>query len=272
MLPVKERKAHILKSSKALVQWLLSMNTNNRPIRWSHVDWLVKAIEDGNFCLTGQGIGISKDGVLLDGQHRLLAIEKAEYKPVDLLIVTGLDEGSQIYVDQHAKRSTADMLKLALDQTVTSKMAAIAGFMVKLKERDGVFALEAGKPSLDDIVEYMTENAEDLGIITLAAGNKTRTGITSALYHYGKKYDANMAYALAEQIKNGEQLVKTDPAYRVRDYILNRASSTGGSRILEDYMVGVSACVAHAQGRKMETGIRGMQNWDAMPRRIRKAA
>lgn len=271
MLNVKERKAHILKSSKALVQWLLSMNTNNRPIRWSHVEWLVKAIEEGNFCLTGQGIGISKEGVLLDGQHRLIAIEKAEFKPVDLLVVTGLDEGSQIYVDQHAKRSTADMLKLALDQTVTSKMAAIAGFMVKMRQKDGAFQLQSGKPSLDEIVEYMSDNAENLGLITLAAGNKTRTGVISALYHYSQKYDANLAYALAEQIKNGEQLVKTDPAYRVRDYMMNRASQTGGSRILDDYMIGVSACVAHAQGRKMES-IRGVQNWDQLPRRVRKAA
>jgi hypothetical protein len=270
MLNVKECKVYKVHTNKAMVDWLLSLNTNNRNIRWSHVEWLKKNMLEGNFCLTAQGIGISKDGILLDGQHRLIANREAEYKPIDLVICTGLDTRSQMYVDQHAKRSTADILKLALNKTVSAKMAAIATFMVKLRESKRGFEMIAGKPTIDEIHEYMTENAEDMGLITLACGKSVRTGVMAAIWDYGQRYDRNTAYKFGEQVKNGENLVKGDPAWKLRDYI-NKVPATGGTAILNDYMVGVSACIADAQGRQIEL-LRGVQNWDALPRKIRKVA
>ncbi len=58
-----------------IAKQMLSMNRDNRQLRPSHVKTLVGIIERGEMELTHQGIAFSADGRLLDGQHRLKAIE-----------------------------------------------------------------------------------------------------------------------------------------------------------------------------------------------------
>lgn len=89
----------------------LTMNTSNRPIRPSTVKSLSKAIERGEWIVTHQGIAFSKNGRLLDGQHRLKAIVEANI-PVVMAVTNGLDDESFMVVDRHQRRSTADSLGL----------------------------------------------------------------------------------------------------------------------------------------------------------------
>lgn len=252
MLDVKPKKAHILTANKKLVDWLLSLNTNNRHLRKSHVAWMQQAIIDGEFILTGHGIAVSEDGVLLDGQHRLSAIKAADYPPVEIMVVTGLDKKAQMYVDQHAKRTTADMLRLTLDKTISNKMSAVLTFLLKMREEDGVFIIGGkNKPSLQQIHDKMADELEDLIIVTDATGQKIRTGAVAAIYDYYTKYNKDAAIEFAIQVRDGEMLKKDAPAYALRRY-LNTHTHNGGSQSIETYRHAVTACIAHSQSRRVD--------------------
>jgi hypothetical protein len=66
---------------------------------------------NGNWVLTHQGIAISKSGKLIDGQHRLAAVVKANV-PVEMMVFSGLDDESIFAIDQSRPRSKFDAIKI----------------------------------------------------------------------------------------------------------------------------------------------------------------
>lgn len=282
MLDYKKREAHILKANKKLVDELLELNINNRNVRKAHLEWIKKSIEDDKFILTGQGVCVSKEGVLIDGQHRLLAIKDAGYPPVEILVVTGLDDESKIYVDQHAKRSITDMLKIVMNQNINNKMAATITTRLKLGyNEENCFVFRKGsmqRVPLSDVINEMEKYSYHLSMILSAAGNLPRAGVLAAYLDYAIMSDLDDVVHLAEQVKNGERLLKDDPAYRLRAFLLGgtKRTSYGSVGQLEDYKNTVTACIAHATGEKL-TSLRPSQNWEKLPRKqkpkvVKKAA
>lgn len=90
--------------------WLQSNNIN-RTVRNHWVNQLANQIKEGNWVVTHQGIALSQSGVLLDGQHRLMAIEKAQI-PVEMFVCTDADESIFKAIDCGIKRSMADLTRL----------------------------------------------------------------------------------------------------------------------------------------------------------------
>lgn len=84
---------------------LLEANTSNRPLRRTHVDYLVRAIHCGEFRATNDAVTVLNDGTLGNGQHRLAAIVKAGC-PAPVLLAApaiffiGLAE-TEICADEH---------------------------------------------------------------------------------------------------------------------------------------------------------------------------
>lgn len=260
----KKKEARIVTTTKPLVDWLLALNTNNRNPKKGHIAWIKQSIDEGKFILTGQGIGISEDGRLIDGQHRLMAIRDAGYPEVELLIVTGLDERARIYIDQNAKRSTADMLKIVLNDSITTRMSSVIRTHLTLKEEKIGFMFGSRKPPLDDVVDTMSEHHGIIASIIEAAGHKARAGITTALFHYAIKYNEEYAIQFAQQIRDGVNLLSTDPAYRLREHIYSQKGRYGGQGLQADYKYTVFACVADANREEVK-GMRLAESWNGLP-------
>lgn len=89
----------------------LSRNVKNRRIRSEVVNMLARDILAGKFRVTHQGIAFYEDGSLMDGQHRLSAIVKAN-RPVQLMVSRGFPKESMMAVDKGTGRSTSDVLAL----------------------------------------------------------------------------------------------------------------------------------------------------------------
>ena len=95
-------KSNILKITPELATYLLLFNEGNRKTSASRVNEFVEHIQNNTFMLTNQGIGIqgtiSNPIKLLDGQHRLIAIKKANVS-VEMLVCTEEDEKAYKYID-----------------------------------------------------------------------------------------------------------------------------------------------------------------------------
>lgn len=90
---------------------LLALNTSNRPVNARRVAELVKAINEGQWLLSHQGIAIGSNQVLLDGQHRLHAIILAD-KTVPILLSTDCDPNTFRVVDTGQKRTAGQVLAI----------------------------------------------------------------------------------------------------------------------------------------------------------------
>lgn len=106
-------------------QWAASVlqtrNPRNRPISVQFVERLSRDIRCGAFATTHQGIAFDENGDLLDGQHRLAAIVKAN-KPVLMAVTTGMASTHKLngvsvntfeLLDSGRKRGVGQMLTMA---------------------------------------------------------------------------------------------------------------------------------------------------------------
>lgn len=89
----------------------LENNSVNRTLRQSNVKQMCELLTNGSFMLTHQGIAFSKEGLLLDGQHRLNAIVKTGIS-AKMMVSRGYDKETYIAIDGGASRSIVDRTDL----------------------------------------------------------------------------------------------------------------------------------------------------------------
>jgi hypothetical protein len=92
-------------------EWL-KQNLHNRNIRPGRVAEIARDMANGDFQFTGDPIKFSRDGELIDGQHRLAAVQQSGLT-LAFTVVRGLPRTAQDVVDIGAGRTTADVLRIA---------------------------------------------------------------------------------------------------------------------------------------------------------------
>lgn len=92
-----------------LARKMLDQNQNNRAhIRWASVSAMAAEMKRGEWKLNHQPIAFDEDGLVLDGQHRLHAIERSG-ATIELIVCTGAPRDSFNTLDRGIKRSLADL-------------------------------------------------------------------------------------------------------------------------------------------------------------------
>lgn len=167
----------------AMASVMLRFNTKNRKVNEKLVDEQVRQILSGEFLFNGETVKLSwgveiigPDGkpmtdeqgnvikvpILLDGQHRLRAIEKAgETNPdlvVEILVVRGLDPKTQPTIDTGRKRTTADSLRIEGEKESTNLGALLSGAW-KWDSGDRMFSTNP-KPTPIECQKLLEENEE----------------------------------------------------------------------------------------------------------------
>lgn len=93
----------------SLASSYLEFNSNNRPLRYSHIRSMAYDMKNGDWQVTHQGIAFDSTGRLIDGQHRLHAIIEAGVA-IQMSVTRGCSAASFSILDRGANRSTADVL------------------------------------------------------------------------------------------------------------------------------------------------------------------
>jgi len=94
---------------------LLEHNTNNYRMSLSNstLENLVYELKKGQWKATTQGIGFDTNGVLVDGQHRLMAIQKSGITVDKQLVCYGLEPESKLKIDVGKKRTLSDLTQIS---------------------------------------------------------------------------------------------------------------------------------------------------------------
>lgn len=221
--------AEIRIATKQLVDSLLAMNINNRDLRKTVVNRYCSDIKKGNWKLTNQGIGVSVDNILIDGQHRLQAVKECDYPPIPLLIVYNLEPDSQIAVDAHAKRSARDMLQFAFGARVARQAPSIGN--VILKSESSWSSVFTNHDLMGCISEYTDEI--ELAVSIPASGNFYAAPFMAAFVLEMKKNPENKDTVIKfmQRVENGEMLDKTMPEFHLRNFIVTQNGRSGGNEV-----------------------------------------
>jgi hypothetical protein len=246
--------AQIVKATRDLVDGLLAMNTSNRNPKKTVIDAYCRDIEAGHWMLTNQGIGVTSDGVLLDGQHRLMALKSCGYPPIEILLVTGLNPAAQIAVDAHAKRTARDILNIAFNTRVNVIAPAIGNLLMLIEERGWGSGRVTNAELFDKIAAYMIEI-------------EAVTSVPKVANYFSAPFLAAFCKAMKEQpdrsedikafmrrVELGEMLTRTMPEFHLRAFVTlskQTGNSGGGSQRRERYEKTIKALIASLDGKPM---------------------
>ncbi len=114
-----------------LARGMLIDNEGNRRKRDTWINYLAYCIRNGEWKPTHQGIAFSKNGKILDGQHRLHAIIKAD-TPVLMMVSRGFDEDTFTVIDNGMRRTDEDRTKKSI------KLVSCAKFFNELMNGEGI--------------------------------------------------------------------------------------------------------------------------------------
>lgn len=113
----------------------LERNKNNRNVLHERVKEYAQDMLTGKWRLTHQGIAFDETGELLDGQHRLMAVEMAGV-PVQMNVTTGVEhkDGEVLEIDTGRVRTYKNIMQMAgVNDPVYTTMSAVIMLFLRLK-------------------------------------------------------------------------------------------------------------------------------------------
>lgn len=213
-------------------------NNNNRRLRKSVVARYSRAIKTGQWRLTQQGIAISRDGVLLDGQHRLAAVVEAN-TPVEMVMATECDPGIFAVLDTGATRLASDVLYMSGATNTMVAAAGIKNYLLYYRHPDRVWT--GGKldmPSHAEIAELYHQRAEDVAFaISVSASiyglcrytSKSGT-LAFVMLAIDAGFERNVIESFCQKLGAGAGLGELSPILRLRSALINGVIQSRGRR------------------------------------------
>jgi hypothetical protein len=146
----------IKKVNPELAKKILKGNLINRKLSPQRVEHLSRQMKEGKWeTNTGESIKISKNNLLLDGQHRLAAIIKANVE-IDMLVVDDLDTSIINVIDTGKPRSVFDVLSMNKISNATL-LSSIINYIIS---HDKNYSLTAKRVTSEEVLNEYRSNVE----------------------------------------------------------------------------------------------------------------
>lgn len=205
---------------------LLENNPRNRPLKRLHLSFLCEEMRSGRWRFNGDTIRIAVDGSLLDGQHRLEAVRQTGVS-IKTLLVTWVDADVFDTIDSGAKRSPGDTLAVFGEKNGRALAAAL------------VVADDLLSGKTDFIRNIKISNAEVLNMLERhpdirkslkwgkAISRLAPASISVALHYIFSQRNTGKADEFFHAIATGENLDMYNPAYLLRQRLIDNATAKG---------------------------------------------
>jgi hypothetical protein len=232
---------------------LMRLNTKNRPVRTPAVKQMAGDMSLGNWKFNGDSIRISKTGVLLDGQHRLMAlIESGTTQRFN--IQTGLEDEVFDVIDIGRLRTASDAVAVKGHKNYGNIAGAIK--LIIAYDRGSLRRTAAGgigedRISNHDVIKYLETkiNIDDMNECA-TFGNKfaykakffSPNTYCAFLYMFMQK-DRDAAFLFFDLLTSGENISATNwsPVFLLRNKLIKHMSSAVAIRTVDKYAVLIKA-------------------------------
>lgn len=225
----------ILDVTVAVATDIMHKNTKNRPVSKTVVTKYSKIMKAGGWQFNAEPVIISKDGRLLDGQHRLMAIIASKV-PQKMLVVTGVEGSAFKTIDVGHKRTGGDAL--ATHSKELAPKAIVIAATVKIINQfdsDGIFheSKRSSPLSHSELIDYVEDHKTSLfravDFCSGLSGAKKFIpwSALSALYFLFSKVDFDKSEIFFHKLSTGENLKAGEPVLLLRQRLINIRNSGG---------------------------------------------
>lgn len=239
-----------------------SQGQRQRTLTMSHVDRLAHAIATGQWRETHQPIALNRDGVVIDGQHRLNAIVKAN-KTVRVMIARDVPDETFDVIDTGKARGPSDVLALggfANTMALASSLRMLLTYDQVVGSPDTFRAARKAFTSADILREAESERGQELGRVLYAsrttamqlgrAGFGTWMGATFMVMKESP-VDDGLCLEFIERLRDGVGLPGGSPILALRRYISSDQGlirTNGGDRAQVGMATTIKAMNAWLEG------------------------
>ena len=237
---------------------ILESNTLNRPLGETTVRRLAQDMIAGSWKQNGATIVFAKSGRLLDGQHRLHAVVRANMT-LPFNVVYDVDEAAFDTIDNGKARSAGDIM--ALRGYRYGGLMSSAGRLIHNYASGSVLTSTLSRVPL---TEFVDANPHIADIVNKVGGSKTRfsKGPLAAVLFLGtlkEGMDAKVDPFL-EALETGAGLAKSDPRLTLREWEgMERSRARNNLRPAPAFGAVARAWNAYATDKTLTT-IRGISN------------
>lgn len=209
---------------------LLANNPNNRPVSRALVARYASDMMEALWKYNGDAVRVAKSGVLLDGQHRLLACIKSG-RSFETELIEGLPDNVLGTIDGGRKRTAANILSIMNDHGATNVAILASGARHVLNYVYGMRA--SASQSTSAIVRLISKQPElaDMAILAERARLVVPAGPLTGILFLGTRARGmqKRAEAFVATIKDGEKMESGDPRLALRNYYINARMRAHGN-------------------------------------------
>ena len=196
----------------------LTKNHKNRNLREKTAQLYAEDMIAGDWRWTGESIKFAHDGSLIDGQHRLRAVELAGIT-VPMLVVRGLAPEAQEDVDRGVPRKFYDVLALRGEVSASSLAAIVRrvhGWQKGLRKN-----LDTGNAATVAQMLRTLEAHPELRDVTkranqIAANSDLPSSLVGLCIWVFDQIDPDDCEFFFDRLVDGQSLTKGDPIYELR--------------------------------------------------------
>lgn len=201
----------------------LQRNDVNRPVRRKAVTQYATDLKRSLWKCTGETIKFSKTGRLLDGQHRLTAVAESGITTA-WLVNTGLDDSVFDAIDTGRGRTGSDILVIEGVSTYEARIAAVALSMVMNYQRGQLPHSSLRYPNHEMLECWQRDPLLQSTSTFVASLPHKMVPIAHAkaffLHWVFSQHDVPAADTFIEQLFEGDQLLKRDAVFHLRNKLL----------------------------------------------------
>lgn len=223
---------HIERITPTKAREYLKSNTRNRNLRSRVVNAYAADIAAGDWDWNGDGIKFAADGTLLDGQHRLAAIAKADTS-VRMMVVRGLPLSTQETMDVGAKRTFSDLLRLRGEAhyvPLATTVRAVAAWEAGERALAGKSRAFTNRQLLHTLDTYPWIR-EGMSLVQRAArGAELPVSVTGVLWWVFAQIDSDDAEDFFSRLASDENHSAGQPIYTLRRLLAASQEGVRGER------------------------------------------
>ncbi len=221
----------VLMFDAATAEAFLAMNTGNRRVNRRKVQQLAAQMRVGEFENTGEPVIVSQEGVINDGQHRLLAVIEAD-AVVEMDVRFGIPRKAFTKTDTGASRSSGDVLTIkgvGAGAQVSSTVRLLVLYRRGLPESIREFV------SNDEVARAFEEFSGVEDIVAAVNAHSfpkpiRSTPLYATAYLASKTPQKAKLDAWLDAVATGLDVGRTDPAYVLRERLLRGIDAAIGTR------------------------------------------
>jgi hypothetical protein len=213
---------------------MLENNNNNRRVSNANVTFLAHQMSNGLWQFNGETIKICKNGDLVDGQHRLLAVIQSNTNQ-RFVLVTGLEWDSFSTIDTGRKRTAADTLGLTNIKN-SAITASLCRYILIFNKLDYFAGDRRYKPSNIEIL-MMAEGSQSFEISEAVKKASTEKGCfklatptaLALCFYYFNKINPIACEDYMDKLVNGYGQ-KDDPALAMQKLLIKNKTEKSSFR------------------------------------------